>query len=200
MKKYLIAILMVLLAGCASIGTQFKAFEEATDGDRARVRVIGNALVKAVPNKSCADWSAPGAGTVLGGIVGSSGFSGRSLGMPPSHNMPKVDKTEFSSWFYVAVGETVEHVSLSLHATKVNLAEFYVEAGKPVTLTLMTTPESNRQCNLSLTFVPDKDKDYEATMLVDYGSMFSSARCVAHVIDLGDPGNVIIVKPTTGRC
>ncbi|MDR2239547.1 MAG: hypothetical protein LBE33_03825 [Zoogloeaceae bacterium] len=149
-----------LLFSCASISTQFTPFEEPASGDRAKVRVIGNALVKAIPGKNCVDWSTPGAGTVLGGIVGSRGFHGRSLGMPPGRD-----------------------------ASKVDTAEFYAEAGKPITLVVMTTPEFRYECSATVSFIPEKDKNYEAQMMVYL------TKCSADVITLDAPWGIVTGKP-----
>ncbi|WP_296223556.1 hypothetical protein, partial [Ralstonia sp. UBA689] len=71
-----------LLAGCSGLGMQFTNMSEADSSDRARLRVISNGFVKGIPGRDCVDWSAKGAGTLWGGIVGSSGYRGRSLSMP----------------------------------------------------------------------------------------------------------------------
>jgi hypothetical protein len=122
------------MTGCSSIKTQFSAAEEPSDGERARLRITANMLVKAVPNRNCIDWNAPGAGTVFGGIVGSSGYRGRSLGMPGTP----------------AKGD--------------GSGEMYVRAEQPFTLVLQSTPESRYRCNISGFFVPKANQDYEAVL------------------------------------
>ena len=136
MKRLLFSCLSLLfvLSGCAGITTQFVSLQEPQSGDRARLRVIANHLVKAVPGKDCIDWSAPGAGTVFGGIVGSKGFRGRSLDMPAGLNQADRNST----------------------------AEMYVAANQPFTLVLLTTLEAPVQCSVAVSFTPEADRDYEA--------------------------------------
>lgn len=137
MKK-IVALMVTLLAGCGALPMQFKAAEEPTDGDRARLRVIADGFVRAVPGKRCIDWSAPGAGTVFGGIVGSSGYRGRSLGMPAGRQLSNDSK-----------------------------AEMYVAANRPITLVYMLGPENRYRCSVAFSFVPEKAQDYEASIQVD---------------------------------
>lgn len=135
------------LSGCAGIGTQFRPVAEPTDGARARLRVIGGgAFIKAVPGKSCIDWSSPGAGTVIGGIVGSNGYRGRSLGMPDAP--AKMDEA----------------------------AELTVAAGEPFTLALVTGSESSLSCFIAGSFVPEAGKDYEARMQLDVRNKMCTMR------------------------
>ncbi|NMM11690.1 MAG: hypothetical protein HHJ16_15655 [Polaromonas sp.] len=141
--KLFVLLSCVILFGCAQLSTQFKTAEEPVGGERARLRIIANSLVKAVPNKSCIDWSAPGAGTVFGGIVGSSGYRRRTLDMPaPSSNHE-------------------------------DMGEMYVTAGQPFTLVFMTTPEGivykgyKYNCSISGSFIPENKKNYEAKLKLD---------------------------------
>lgn len=134
MRPFLLASALAL-ASCASMSMQFTKFEESTSDERARLRVTSDALVKGVPAHRCIDWSAPGAGTIFGGIVGSSGFRGRSLGM--------TDPADKSA------------------------AELYIDANKPLTLVLATTPESRYQCTVAASFIPAKGKDYHAAFIVE---------------------------------
>ncbi|MBV8250347.1 MAG: hypothetical protein JO200_18100 [Comamonas sp.] len=131
---------VISIAGCGSIGTQFTTLAEPDSGDRARVRVVqaASAFVRAVPGKSCLDWSTPGAGTVIGGMVGASGYKGRKLDMPG---------TDLSKQF--------------------TSAEMYVAANKPITFAMLTGPESSLSCSVAAAFVPEKDKDYEVFFGMD---------------------------------
>ncbi len=137
MKSYLyvLAIPLVLLMGCSSISTQFKKMVEPNSGDRARIRVTANMLVKGVPNSTCTDWDKAGAGTIFGGILGSSGYKGRQLGMPNPENVAK-------------------NIS----------GEFYVTANQPITISLHNTPESSMRCSVAGTFVPKSNKDYQVDL------------------------------------
>jgi hypothetical protein len=162
----LIAVLFALpVLGCSSLSTQFKAAAEPAEGDRARLRVIANVLVKAVPNKSCIDWDSPGAGTVFGGIFGSSGYRGRTLNIP------------------------------ALNANKNDMGEMYVSADKPITLVMMTTPEGVGykgrlySCSVSGSFIPQKDRDYEAKLLIDP----QKDRCSIEVMEIGAVNVPVIV-------
>ncbi|WP_247394671.1 hypothetical protein [Ralstonia pseudosolanacearum] len=144
MKTYATLCCAVALTGCGAVGiakTQFRAVDEPTDGERARVRVIANSPVKAMPNRDCIDWDAPGAGIAAAmGPLGSSGYLGRLIGMPDGEQYRR--------------GST---------------AEFYVAAGQPYTLVLITGPESSTQCSAGVSFVPNANTDYEATLLLSSG-------------------------------
>jgi hypothetical protein len=156
-----------LLAGCGSISTQFKAASEPAETDaRARLRVVAHSLVKAVPGKTCIDWSAPGAGTVFGGMFGSSGYRGRSLDMP------------------------------SPIGNKRSAGELYVAANQPITLAFVTTPEGipcgvGRTCHCSVagSFVPEKDKDYQAVL------QLLGNQCSFAVRELDADGTPVTVTP-----
>ncbi|MFN3296943.1 hypothetical protein [Caldimonas sp.] len=171
-KSSLFAVLIAsvaLLTGCGSISTQFKTASEPAETEaRARLRVKANSLVKAVPGKSCIDWSAPGAGTVFGGMFGSSGYRGRSLDMPGTTS----DRTSFG--------------------------EMYVAAGQPITLAFLTTPEGigcgwGRACHCSVagSFVPEPGKDYEAVL-----RLFPS-QCTLDVRELGEDARPVVLNPAT---
>jgi hypothetical protein len=146
-KKYFALLCSAIVFGCSSLSTQFKTADEPSDGSRARVRVVANTLVKAVPGKDCIDWEAPGAGTVFGGIVGSKGYRGRSLDIPPSTIPPGADT-----------------------------AEMYIAADRPFTLALLTPPDSRVQCSIAVWFTPEANGDYQATLLADARTKKCSAR------------------------
>lgn len=155
MMKHLLPVLLVgLLSACGSVGTQFVKMAEPADGERARVRIAANMLVRGVPESECNDLSKEGAGTVFGGIVGSSGYRGRSLDMPNPNN--------FSSR---------------------SAGEMYVRAGKPVTYVLSNTPESRMRCNIAVTFTPKAGRDYELAMQTERSGMHRSL-CSAQVSDI----------------
>ncbi|VVE07396.1 hypothetical protein PTE30175_02384 [Pandoraea terrae] len=134
-RELALTVLALALSGCSGISTQFRPAAEALDGDRARLRVIGNGLVKAIPGKSCIDWSSPGAGTVLGRLVASNGFRGRQIGMPSSR-----------------------------YADPADSAELYVAANQPITLMILTDPAHFYSCGVAVTFIPKKGHDYEALL------------------------------------
>lgn len=128
------------VVGCGSLGTQFTTVAEPDSGDKARVRVVraAPAFVRAIPGQDCLDWSAPGAGTVIGGMVGASGYKDRKIDMPVS--------------------------ALSKQYTS---AEMYVAANKPIVFAMLTGPDGRLSCSVSATFVPEKNKDYEVFFGMD---------------------------------
>lgn len=82
---------------------------------------------------------------MLGGIVGASGYRGRSLGMPGAEKLGRMPT-----------------------------GELYVAAEQPYTLVLLTTPESRLQCSVAATFVPKADVDYEARLVLEKGACVAS--------------------------
>ena len=145
MKKPLAYLGILCLFGCASIATQFVKMAEPDDGPRARLRITANMLIKGVPNTDCltlSAWGKPGAGSIFGGIVGSKGYRGRSLGMP---NPEKIDLEDSG--------------------------ELYVTANQPIAIALVPTPETALRCSISGSFVPEDGKDYQIDLKTDsYGS------------------------------
>lgn len=69
-------LIAVILAGCGSMGAQFASIGEVSESEpHARLRVLGGSgFVRGVPDSNCLDWSKPGAGTIIGGLVGAVGF------------------------------------------------------------------------------------------------------------------------------
>lgn len=148
-------IFLLFLASCGSITAQFKQASEANENQpKSQLRIIANSFVKAVPDKNCIDWGSPGAGTVFGGMVGSDGYKGRSL------NMPFPPASVKSS----------------------NMAEMFIAANKPITLVFQTGAESAYFCSISGSFIPEKEKNYEATLMMDE----SRGRCFFNLIELGE--------------
>lgn len=172
-KKLLLLPLACALSACtamSSIGTQFKSLQEPEDGDRARVRVSANMLVRATPGSRCMDWQKESTGTVLGGIVGSKGYRDRVLGIPDPKNGKRFD-----------------------------FAEFYVRADEPITFMLTNTPESRMRCSIAATFVPEKDRDYEITLLTEIASATKS-RCSMSAHDVTDGNYTPVTIEKTGNC
>lgn len=142
-SNIMIAILILsssLVTGCSEITTQLKPMEEPIGGSRSRLRVISDTFVKAVPERDCIDWSSHGAGTVFGGMAGSNGFRGRSLGMP---NPPSTDLS--------------------------TIAELYITADKPITLfyNYGGGVQGGYHCSFAVSFKPNIGKDYEAKFQFD---------------------------------
>lgn len=134
----------VLLSACASANLQFKKMSESESTQRARVRVAANMLVRGIPESACLDYGKQGAGTVVGGILGTSGYRGRSLNMPNPNQLSK------------------------------NVAEFYVTANQPFTIELVNTPESSMKCSVAGTFTPQAGHDYEIIARTERSGAFQS--------------------------
>ena len=131
------------LVGCGNIQT-VKSFstpyEQPTSGERARIRVVADGMVRAVPQSDCEDWRLPGAGVMVSARKGFADQNGRSLGMPGADTV----STE---------GRVV--------------SEFYVPAVKPLMLSYMSNGRSDglksEQCFVRKSFTPVAGQDYEAS-------------------------------------
>lgn len=172
MKKYQLTALLLstLLIGCAGIGTQFTKMSEPQSGERAQIRVVANMLVKGIPNSACIDWSKEGAGTIFGGIVGSSGYRGRSLGMPNPEGL-----------------------------SSRNSGEFYAVANQPITITLLNTPESRMRCSVSGSFIPVSGKDYQVDLATSEVSDMKS-RCAMRVREVTSSGLIPVAIKKASDC
>lgn len=138
----LLILSAIAFSGCSSIITtqQFKPMVEPAEGSRARLRIISDSAVLAIPERDCLDWGAEGSGTAYANQgLGSKGFKGRSLGMPDPQ-------------------------SLDLST----MGEMYIAADKPITLHYIYGV--NPSCANSIWFIPQDGKDYEVTMKVDLKS------------------------------
>lgn len=139
-KTIFAALTAAALVGCAVVGAQFRAASEPQSGDRARVRVIAAQQVRATPGQACSDEFSPGNGVVIGAVLGSNGYAGRTLGM--------------------AVGQPVPQSA--------SAAEMYVAAGQPITFSFVFTPGDPYRCNIDgISFVPQANTDYEVVMSHD---------------------------------
>jgi hypothetical protein len=157
-KSCSVFLFSIFLAGCASVATQFKqASEPAEDESRARLRIIANSLVKAVPNKGCIDWNTQGAGTVFGGIFGSSGYRGRTLNMPLQFDVKN------SGEMYVAAGKPFTLV--------------FMTGPEGISYKGRTY-----QCSVSGSFIPQENKDYEARLMFEA----SIKQCVFSLTEIGE--------------
>jgi hypothetical protein len=138
-----LGLLAVALSGCGNIAA-VKSFNtpygSPTAGDTARLRVIANGMVRAVPGKDCVDWYSPGAGVIAVPQKGFADRNGESLGMPTGAA--------------VAQGDVV--------------SEVLVPAGKPFTLHFLdggrTSYNSVTNCLGMFYFVPQKGADYEVVL------------------------------------
>lgn len=140
-KTFALCLLATALTGCGNIAA-VKSFNtpyaSPTSGDTARLRVVANGMVRAVPGKDCVDWYSPGAGVIAVPQNGFADRNGEMLGMPAG----------------VAVngGDAV--------------SEVLVPAGKPFTLHFLDGGRSAsygsvQNCLGMFSFVPDKGADYE---------------------------------------
>ncbi|MDG6895590.1 hypothetical protein [Volucribacter amazonae] len=154
-KAIMILLSIIGLSACSAIGTQFTKMSEPTTEQKARVRVHANMLVKGIPESSCVNWSKTGAGTIFGGLVGSSGYRGQVIGMPNPNQLQSS-----------------------------NSGEFYVAGDKPFTMMLLNTPESKMLCSIAITFVPETGHDYEIQMATSLIENRKRSICAAQVHDI----------------
>jgi len=171
-KRGLTALAMaVLLSGCSPMLVQLRAFDEPPASvERARLRVVANGWVRAVPNARCLAPLPEESGTVLGlpRALGSSGFRGRSLRLPGPASQRYAESVEF--------------------------AEFYVAAGEPIILHMRAdATRLTRACALAVSFVPEAGQDYEVQMLARLGT------CEAQVKSLTYPGLSVVSRVLDAR-
>ncbi|OIN48106.1 hypothetical protein [Pseudomonas costantinii] len=129
------AALLVLLTGCgqvANIRSLSTGYVPPQSGETARVRLITDGLVRAVPGRDCLDWNVPGAGVMASTKSGFPDHNGENLGMPgPIYSLNG--------------GVTTELV---------------VPANTPIALHYLGQLQYSRQCFSSMTFVPRPGVDY----------------------------------------
>ena len=136
----LLCLATAFLAGCGNIAA-VKSFNTSyaspASGETARLRVVANGMVRAVPGLSCVDWYSPGAGVVVSAQDGFADRNGETLGMPPA-------VTSF----------------------KGTTSEVLIPAGKPFTLHFLdggtrTSYDRVQNCVAMLQFTPQAGADYE---------------------------------------
>ncbi|MCE5978302.1 hypothetical protein [Pseudomonas sp. JR33AA] len=137
----MLGLLAAALAGCGNIAA-VKSFNtpygSPSGGDTARLRVIADGMVRAVPEKDCVDWYSPGAGVIAVPTKGFADRNGETLGMPAGVS--------------AQAGDAV--------------SEVLVPAGKPFTLHFLDGGRSAgydtvQNCLGMFSFVPQKGADYE---------------------------------------
>lgn len=137
-----VAALVVLVAACGNIQT-VKSFstpyQEPSAGPRARIRVVTDGMLRAVPNSACIDWRLEGSGVMAIPTKGFANMNDRKLGMPPS---PAQTLAPGSAGFA--------------------MSELYVRAGKPMVLDYLTQGLGGYKCSVQRSFVPTDGQDYEA--------------------------------------
>lgn len=161
MKYLLMAGAALLLTGCgnlANVRAYSTPYAEPQGGDTARLRVISNGMVRAVPGRDCIDWRSPGAGVM---VVQQSGFANRNgqvLGMPPSA------------------------VAAQLQGAGMARSELKIPAGKPTAFNFQSQGSVSGgysySCQKSFRFTPQAGKDYQMIML-------ESGQCQLSVQELG---------------
>ena len=138
-----LCLLTIALCGCGNIAA-VKSFNtpygSPTSGDTARLRVIADGMVRAVPGKDCVDWYSPGAGVIAVPQKGFADRNGESLGMPKGATAMQGDV----------------------------VSEVLVPAGKPFTLHFLDggrgSYNSVTNCLGMFYFVPQKGADYEVVV------------------------------------
>jgi hypothetical protein len=143
----LLVALSISASACGNIQT-VKSFstpyEQPAAGERARIRVVSDGMVRAVPASACEDWRLPGAGVMVVPTKGFANMNGRKLDMPN--------------------GLLVKAASSAPTA----MSELYVPAGVPLTLDYLSQGNTRHRCSVKKTFVPESGADYEA-VFVEYG-------------------------------
>lgn len=133
---------LVLLTACGNIQTVksfSKQYQEPSTGSRARIRVVSDGMVRAVPNSACVDWRLEGSGVIVTPAKGFANMNDRRLGMPPSPAQ-----------------------KLASESTSFAISELYVQAGKPLVLDYLGQGAGGYQCFIRRSFVPADGQDYEA--------------------------------------
>lgn len=167
-----------LVSGCSSLDmvrSMSKRYEEPQEGQRARLRVVSDGLVRAVPGSSCVDWKKPGSGVLVIDRSGAPNHNGRSLGMPASG--------------YSNLARTPGFVG----------AEVQVAANQPIVLTyLSVAPQRGGtfgRCEATESFIPEAGADYEASFTQ------SGLQCYVSVVQRqpeGSPSVSVSTLPAGG--
>lgn len=128
--------------------TQFRPFTEPKEGPMARVRVVSNHYVIAIPGRDCLNAGPEEAGTVLSGWLTSKGYRGRAIGMP----YPPADPG--------------------------TAAEIMVAANDPITISMMNSVPNGGGCDVSGSFTPEEGRDYEVRAQMERGGNYCSIKLI----------------------
>jgi hypothetical protein len=154
----------ITLAGCgniANVRSFSSAYEQPTTGEKAKIRVTSNGMVRAVPASTCIDWRLPGAGVMVVNRSGFANVNNQKLGMTADARSEQ-----------------------ALRRSGVTSSELYIAADKPIVLHFMGMGRTSisgagadmkttrTACNKGLSFVPKAGKEYEATF-IENGSVCS---------------------------
>ncbi len=138
------AVLLLALGGCgqvANVRSLSTGYVPPQGGETARIRLLTDGLVRAVPGRDCLDWNVPGAGVMASAKPGFPDHNGENLGIPGP----------IFSWAGAVSSELV------------------VPANKPIAFHYLGRLQYSRQCAKTVTFVPRPGVDYmvQATMSAD---------------------------------
>ena len=140
----ILAVLLLPLGGCgqvANVRSLSTGYVPPQGGETARIRLLTDGLVRAVPERDCLDWNVPGAGVMASAKTGFPDHNGENLGIPGP----------IFSWAGAVSSELV------------------VPANKPIAFHYLGRLQYSRQCAKTMTFVPRPGVDYmvQATMSAD---------------------------------
>jgi len=140
----ILAVLLLSLGGCgqvANVRSLSTGYVPPQGGETARIRLLTDGLVRAVPERDCLDWNVPGAGVMASAKPGFPDHNGENLGIPGP----------IFSWAGAVSSELV------------------VPANKPIAFHYLGRLQYSRQCAKTMTFVPRPGVDYlvQATMSAD---------------------------------
>ena len=148
--------ILACLGGCGNIHTVrsfMTPYGEPTEGDRARIRVITNGMIRAVPNSACVDWRLPSAGVMVTPDKGFAHLNDRVLSMPRGR---------------ISQALTTERA--------LAVSELYIPAGKPITFFYLLNEKSSGdntpECALARSFVPRANTEYELWTDRAFGQCF----------------------------
>ncbi len=135
------AMLLVVLGGCgqvSNIRSFSTAYTSPQAGETARLRVVSDGMVRAVPGRNCLDWTSPGAGVMVSAQSGFTDRNGERLGMP----------------------------GMAPRSADAVSSELVIPANKPIAFHYLAQQRYARQCFNTLSFVPRPGVDYQlqATM------------------------------------
>jgi len=120
--------LLTLLAGCGAL-SDVRSFSTPYStpggGETARLRVISDGMVRAVPKSDCVDFRLPGAGVMVAFRDGYANRNGESLGMPAVDKHPA---STVMTELLVPAGRPVAFHYIG--AQCYNMFSFVPEAGK----------------------------------------------------------------------
>jgi len=129
------ALFLVLLSGCGqvyNVRSLNTAYTAPPSAETARLRIISDGMVRAVPGRDCLDWNVPGAGVMVSAKSGFADRNGASLGMPGP----------IYTWDGAVSSEQV------------------IPANTPIAFHYIGLPQAGRQCFNTMTFIPKPGMDY----------------------------------------